>query len=259
MITQRRHTGGIRIVGSTNIQMDPGPGSIAYSNQLGLDPTKVESLLISHCHPDHDSDAEVYVEAMTSGGTRKRGTLIASRGVIRGNSVCEPRISAYHRNMVARLVEMTPGVAVDLGDVKVKAMAAKHEDPDALGFRVSLPSCELGYTSDTEYFDGICEEYRGVKLLVMCVLRPRGVPIKGHLCTDDAVKILKEVRPEVSVITGFGMRMIYANPAQEARYIEESSKVRTIAARDNMKLNLREMFTGGKQKESLGKYLNQNP
>jgi hypothetical protein len=53
--------------------------------------------------------------------------------------------------------------------------------------------------------------------------------------------------------------MIYANPAQEARYIEVSSKVRTLAARDNMKLNLKEMITGEERKEPLGKYLNQNP
>ncbi|MEM2942362.1 MAG: MBL fold metallo-hydrolase, partial [Candidatus Bathyarchaeia archaeon] len=69
MITQTRQTGGIRILGARNIQIDPGPGSIAYSNRLGLDPRKVDSLLISHCHPDHDNDAEVYVEAMTEGGT----------------------------------------------------------------------------------------------------------------------------------------------------------------------------------------------
>lgn len=254
MITQRRQTGGIRLIGSSNMQIDPGPGSIVYSNNLDLDPTKVESLLVSHCHPDHDSDAEIYIEAMTNGGTRRRGTLIAPTGVIRGNSVCEPRISAYHRNMVGRLVEVAPGATVDLGSVLVKAVAAKHEDPDALGFRMSLPSGDIGYTSDTEYFEGIEEQFMGVKVLVMCVLRPRGAPIKGHLCTNDAVKILGETKPDLCVITGFGMRMIYANPDREAQFIQESSGVKTIAARDNMRMRLGEDEKHQKQR-SLGTFL----
>ena len=255
MITQRRRTGGIRIVGAVNIQIDPGPGSIAYSNQLNLDPTKVDCLLISHCHPDHDNDSEIYIEAMTNGGTRKRGTFIAPRGVTQGNSVCESRISTYHRNMVKRLVEVSPGDIVELDGIRVRAVAAKHEDPDAVGFRLSLPSCEVGYTSDTEYFDGISEEYKGVRLLVMCVLRPRGANIKGHLCTNDAIKILEEIKPETCVITGFGMRMIYANPDNEARFIEESSKIKTVAARDNMKLDLGENKGQQRRDESLGRFL----
>jgi len=254
MITQKRQTGGIRLIGSSNIQIDPGPGSVVYSNKLNLDPTKVDSLLISHCHPDHDCDAEIYIEAMTNGGTRKRGSLVAPRGIIRGNSICEPRISAYHRRMVGRLFEVTPGAAVDLGSVKVKAVAAKHEDPDAVGFRISLPSGDLVYTSDTEYFEGIEGQFRGVKLLVMCVLRPRGVPIKGHLCTDDATKILSQTQPDLCVITGFGMRMIYANPDREAKFIQESSGVKTVAARDNMRMGLGKVETRQKQRP-LGTFL----
>ncbi|MBS7622591.1 MBL fold metallo-hydrolase [Candidatus Bathyarchaeota archaeon] len=240
MITQTRQTGGIRILGPHNIQIDPGPGSIVYSNKLGLDPRKVDSLLVSHCHPDHDNDAEVYVEAMTEGGTRRRGVLIAPEGVYQGNSVCEPRISSYHRSMLDRLVKAAPGTTVDLDSVQVKAVKARHEDPDAVGFRVKLPSGDVGYTSDTEYFDGIEEQFAGVDVLVMCVLRPRGAPVRGHLCTDDAVKILGEVKPSLCVMTGFGIRMIYANPDLEAQFIHEVSGVKTIAARDNMRLKLDE-------------------
>jgi phosphoribosyl 1,2-cyclic phosphodiesterase len=255
MITQRRRTGGIRVIGSANIQMDPGPGSIAYSNQLNLDPTKVDALLVSHCHPDHDSDAEIYIEAMTNGGTRKRGTLIAPRGVLLGNRVCEPRISSYHKHMIGRMVEASVGSTVDLDTVKVRATAAKHEDPDAVGFRLSLPSGEIGYTSDTEYFEGIEKEFKGVKLLVMCVLRPKGAAIKGHLCTDDAIKILNGVKPDFCVITGFGMKMIYSNPKNEARFIEESTRVKTVAATDNMRLNLGENGEPQKGQEFLGRFL----
>ncbi|MGQ9543487.1 MAG: MBL fold metallo-hydrolase [Candidatus Bathyarchaeia archaeon] len=238
MITQRRRTGGIRVLGPSNIQIDPGPGSIAYSNQLNLDPQKVECLLVSHCHPDHDNDAEVYIEAITQGGAKKRGVLIASKSVLNGNDACEPRISLYHKRMIGKVFGVSPGEMVSLGEVKVKAVRAKHEDPDTVGFRLTLPWGDIGYTSDTEYFDGLGEQFKSVRLLIMCVLRPKGAPIKGHLCTDDAVKILEVARPESSIITGFGMRMIYSNPDSEAKIIEAASNIRTIAAKDNMRLKL---------------------
>ena len=255
MITQKRRTGGIRLVGSSNIQIDPGPGSIAYSHQLNIDPSKVESLLISHCHPDHDNDAEIYIEAMTNGGTKKRGTLIAPKGVIEGNNICEARISNYHKKQLANVIKAEIGKRIILEKVKIETVNAKHQDPDAVGYKLALESIVLGYTSDTEYYSGLGNQFKGVDALLVCVLRPRGLPIKGHLCTDDVIKILDEAKPKFCILTGFGMRMIYANPDQEAKFIEQTSNIKTIAARDNMVLRLGE----GKvqdSKENLSRFLN---
>ncbi|WP_455278864.1 MBL fold metallo-hydrolase [[Eubacterium] cellulosolvens] len=240
MITQKRRTGGIRLIGSSNIQIDPGPGSIAYSHQLNIDPSKVDSLLISHCHPDHDNDAEIYIEAMTNGGTKKRGTLIAPKGVIEGNAVCDVRISNYHRNQLSKVIKAEIGKRIILENLEIEVVTAKHEDPDAVGYKLSLESIDLGYTSDTEYFSGLGSQFKGVDILLVCVLRPRGVPIKGHLCTDEVIKILDEAKPKLCVLTGFGIRMIYANPDREAKFVEQISKIKTIAARDNMMLKLGE-------------------
>ena len=240
MITQKRRTGGIRLVGSSNIQIDPGPGSIAYSHLLNIDPSKVESLLISHCHPDHDNDAEIYIEAMTDGGTKKRGTLIAPKGVIEGNDTCEVRISNYHKNQLAKVIKAEIGKEIKLENLKIETVNAKHQDPDAVGYKLSLKSIDLGYTSDTEYFSGLGSQFKGVDALIVCVLRPKGVPIKGHLCTDDVIKILDEAKPRLCILTGFGIRMIYANPDREAKFVEQTSNIKTIAARDNMILKLGE-------------------
>jgi phosphoribosyl 1,2-cyclic phosphodiesterase len=255
MITQKRRTGGIRLAGSSNIQIDPGPGSIAYSHQLNIDPSKVDALLISHCHPDHDNDAEIYIEAMTNGGTKKRGTLIAPKGVIEGNAICEARISNYHRNQLFRVIKAEIGKKVILENVKIEVVDAEHQDPDAVGYKLSLESIDLGYTSDTEYFSGLGTQFKGIDTLLVCVLRPRGVPIKGHLCTDDVIKILDEAKPKLCVMTGFGMRMIYANPDQEAKFVERISKIRTIAARDNMVLKFGEHKTQDNGK-GLTRFLN---
>jgi len=235
-ITQKRHTGGIRIIRPLNLQLDPGPGAIVYSNMLELDPSKVEVVAVSHCHPDHYSDAQVFVEAMSQGGTKKRGIFIGPKSVIRGTESFDPCLTKYHRKLINQLVEMQPGAEIQIRDAKISATRAHHSDPDSIGFRFSFETGEIGYTSDTEYRPDIPEQYSGVRLLILCVLRPHGSTWRGHLSTDDAIQIIQKTRPEMCVLTHFGMRMIAADPAREALRIEDETRVRTIAAEDNMRL-----------------------
>jgi len=110
-LTQRRRTGGIRLLSDTvNMHMDPGPGALIYSLEAGLDPQKVRAVLVSHSHPDHYTNAEILIEAMTRGMTRKRGLLAAPSSVLFGNDICGPAISEYHQKMPEEVVETKPKV-----------------------------------------------------------------------------------------------------------------------------------------------------
>ena len=73
-ITQKWRTAGIRILSEeVNIHLDPGPGALIHSLNMGLNPQKIRAILVSHSHPDHYTDAEVLIEAMTQGTTKRRG------------------------------------------------------------------------------------------------------------------------------------------------------------------------------------------
>ena len=221
------------------MHLDPGPGALVYSLGLGLDQTKLGAVLISHCHLDHYGDAEVMIEAMTRGGTKKGGVLIAPRSVLFGSGDYEASISNYHRGIVEEIHEAEVGKVYDVRGVKVSPTKALHGDPDTVGFRFQFSRIgDVGYTSDTAYFDGISDYYKGVSLLILCVLRPRGLPWKGHLSTDEAATIISEVRPKVAVLTHFGMRMVYAGPSKEANFIEEETGVKTFAAFDGMAMDV---------------------
>ncbi|MEM2103124.1 MAG: MBL fold metallo-hydrolase, partial [Candidatus Bathyarchaeia archaeon] len=111
-ITQKRRTAGIRIItedAKTNIHLDPGPGALIHSINAGLNPQKINAILISHSHPDHYTDAEVLIEAMTRGTTQKRGTLAAANSVLNGNPTCEASVSKYHQKMPQQTIAATPG------------------------------------------------------------------------------------------------------------------------------------------------------
>src|SRR3989304_5488687 len=116
-ITQKRRTGGIRLFyDKLNVHLDPGPGALVYSLEARLDPQKVNGILISHCHPDHYNDAEVFIEAMTRGMTKKRGVLAAASNVLNGNNQCEASISKYHKSMPAQVIDAKPGTTFNLSD-----------------------------------------------------------------------------------------------------------------------------------------------
>ena len=241
-ITQKRRTAGIRILSDkVNLHLDPGPGALVYSVAAGLNPQKVNALFVSHCHPDHYVDAEVFVEAMTRGMTKKRGLLAASRSVLFGNEVCESKISKYHQQMLEKIVEAKLGVSFEVEDLRVVVGGARHSDPDTVGFRFeSVDVGDIAYTSDTEYFEGVGKQYAGVRLLILCVMRPSGKPWKGHMTTEDAIKIVEEAKPEMVVTTHFGMQMIFKGPQNEAKVIEQATGVPTLAANDGMHLRVGE-------------------
>jgi len=240
-ITQRLRTGGIRLIaGKVNAHLDPGPGALVYSHEAGLDPRRLNLILVSHAHPDHYTDAEVMIEAMTSGSLKRRGTLICSRSVTIGNDICGPAISKYHRSNLDETVEIREGETHKLDGVEVAAMKAIHSDPETVGFKFTFPTGEtLGYTSDTEYFEGIAKECAGVDLLIICTLRPRDSRIKWHLSTDDTLRIVQDVRPKRAALTHFGVRMInVTEPKLEAKYVAQETGVPTIAAEYGMKLKV---------------------
>jgi len=258
-ITQRRHTGGIRILADKlNAHLDPGPGALIYSLNAGLSPQKISALLISHSHPDHYTDAEVLIEAMTHGTTKKRGILIAPHSVLFGNVEVEASISKYHQSMPSRVVEAKPNNTINIDEVRVVVTEARHSDPDTVGYRFETNEFgDFAYTSDTEYFEGIGKNYKNLRLLMLCVLRPSGNPWKGHMTTEDAIKIVEEAKPEMAVLTHFGMQMIFKGPDSEAKHVEEKTGVKTVAAKDEMQIKIAEeiIIEAGRRKQpSLNEY-----
>lgn len=226
---------------SFNVHVDPGPGALVYSLEAGLNPRRITGVLVSHCHPDHCNDAGVLVEAMTRGMTRKRGVLAAAHSVLVGNQNCDPCLSKYHQTMPELVVDAKPGVSFNIDGAKIIAAEAKHSDPSAVGFRFEIVDVgDIAYTSDTEYYEGVGRPYKNVRLLLLCAMRPAGSPWKGHMTSEDAVKIVDEVNPEMAVLTHFGMKMIFKGPAGEAKFIQQKTGVPTIAAKDGMRLSIGE-------------------
>ncbi len=243
---QTRATGGIYIEDQRNLHIDPGPGALVRMRSVGLDPLRTHAILISHCHPDHYMDAEILIEAMTEGGFRKQGALFASRSVIEGDGDFGPAISQYHLGKPKTVKVMQPFSKATLKPMEISATPSAHSDTSGVGYRIQTAEGMISYVADTQLVEQVIKAHRKCRLLIACVTRPLGQRIPHHLSTEDAGYLVEKTRPEMAVITHFGMRVIQENPETQAKWIEELSGVRTVAARDFMtiEMNKDEMTVG---------------
>ncbi|HUN29457.1 MAG TPA: MBL fold metallo-hydrolase, partial [Alphaproteobacteria bacterium] len=84
---QFRASGGMWLVlGETQIHIDPGPGALvrALSHVPPCNPRELSAIALSHKHLDHAADSTAMIEAMTSGGFRRRGILLAPKDALEG-------------------------------------------------------------------------------------------------------------------------------------------------------------------------------
>ena len=237
-ICQRGGTGGIYLEGSQKLHVDPGPGALVAMRDFGIDPTGTDGVLISHAHPDHYSDAEVLIEAMTRGGTVSKGVLIASDSVLLGYDQYEPVLSSYHRSLPLTAKAVRPGDRCAIGNTAVQATSADHSDPTTVGFKMDTEEGVISYVSDTAFIPQLAVEHDGARVLILAVMRPLGARIPYHLSTEDAAKIVASIQPELTIITHFGMRMWEEGPERQADWIVRESGARTIAAHYGMRVRL---------------------
>lgn len=221
-----------------NLHIDPGPSAAHQMHKMRLDPAKTDAILVSHCHPDHYTDAEVMIEGMSRGGLKKRGSLVASRSVLEGQQLHGPAISNYHRSLLGRIEMAEAGGSVEVDGMRIGFTSTKHSDPTGVGFRLETEHGLVSYVSDTELDERVQREQEGSRVLILPLTRPWGARIPNHLCTEDALEFVKAVRPEIAILTHFGAKIIHAGAGKQASIIEKGSGVRTVAAEDLMSVQL---------------------
>src|SRR6266571_8173428 len=234
-IYQARSTAGCLLEAEgLRAHIDPGPGALLRSRDEGQDPTSTRAVLVSHAHPDHYSEAEVVVEAMTKGGTVKRGTVVGSKSTVDGSASHDAVFSRYHKERPEELFSVAPGDNFKLGPVSVRATPSKHSDDTTVGFRITTEEGVIGYLADTALADEVVAAHRGSRVLVLPATRPRRSRIDFHLCSEDIASLLKALKPEVALLNHLGLKMVRSGPEKEAAWIEKETGVRTVAAEDGM-------------------------
>ncbi len=249
--TQHRATGGI-LYKFRGIQahIDPGPGAIVRINQFGEDPTKTELFIVTHVHIDHFNDLSAIIEASRerlhdkSNRYYKKGTLITTNDVL-------PFVSNYHLNMLEKVVKFDRGKNFDYKGVQITGTKVMHTDKvEGFGLKFKLKNYSIGFTSDTSVFEGFSEQFSGVDILILNLLRPDSVTCKRHLSTDQVIPYLNKITPPLKslIITHFGSFMDGHRsgdnrvPGQVTKLKKLTSIKHVLAAEDGLKIKINNLI-----------------
>lgn len=237
---QLRASGGMRMTfGSTQIHVDPGPGALVrtLSHVPPCNPRELDAIALSHKHLDHSGDVNALIEAMTSGGFRRRGALLAPPDAIDDEHVVLP----YARRFVERIEELAPSAGpYRVGEVDIFTSRRHAHAVQTYGLHFVHAGLRVAYLPCGRYFDGLSADYAAhhPDVLIVNVLRFADQMNVDHLTWQDARRVVAEVRPKVAVFQHFGTKMLEADPPRLAERLEDELGLRAIAAYDGFTLDV---------------------
>ena len=237
---QFRASGGMWLrFGQTQIHVDPGPGALvrALSHVPPCNPRELAAIALSHKHLDHAGDATAMIEAMTSGGFRKRGALLAPADAIEEEST----ILSYAQRFVERVQVLEPrGGPYAIDDVELWTSIAHVHAVQTYGMHFRYRDLRVSYLPCGRYFDGLAEDYAAHEpdVLIVNVLRFQDSMSVDHLTWEDARRVVEAVNPRVAIFQHFGTKLLEADPGKLAQQLEDDLGIRAIAAYDELRVDL---------------------
>ncbi|MBA7613954.1 hypothetical protein ES703_21213 [subsurface metagenome] len=153
--------------------------------------------------------------------------------------------------MLEQIVKFKAGDKLNYKGVEIVGTKAVHSPVnEGFGIKFNLKEYSLAYTSDTMVFDDFPNQFSGVNILILNLLRPDSITCKRHLCTDEVIPYLNKIDPPLDslIITHFGSYMdgprskMNFVPSQVNKLQEQTNIKKIIAAEDGLKLKIDELI-----------------
>lgn len=244
--------------GGHALLVDAGSGTLHGLPRAGLDWRAVETIVVSHFHPDHVTDLPALLAAYRFVGSEEPLTLVGPVGIrdfmdrlvdLYGPWIWEP-------SRPVDVVEIEPGDAwwSDDGAVGIEATPTPHTDesvayritcrPDAWGpdgpdgggpDTDTAPSARIGYTGDTGPSVELHDFLRGCDVLVAECALSDPPEIDTHLSPRSVVELALATRPELLLVSH-----VYPpqTPGEAVEEVVRRYRGRVEPARDGLRVRI---------------------
>lgn len=198
--------------GTEPLLVDCGATALIALKRLGIDPSAIGWIVLSHLHGDHFAGLPWLI---LDGQFAKRTQTLSIAGppgteerVNRTFEALYPGATTAERPFETRFVEFEGRVPLDFGPARVTAYPVRHT-PDTAphGLRVEYAGKVIAYSGDTEWADTLPELARGADLFV-CECNFFDTKAPGHLDYETLIEHRSELECERIVITHMSEEML---------------------------------------------------
>jgi ribonuclease BN (tRNA processing enzyme) len=153
------------------VLLDCGATSLSALKRIGLDPTEIGAVFVSHLHGDHFGGLPFLILDGQFGGRRAPLIVAGPPGIAdrlrQAMEVMFPGSAAVHRRFDVDVVELTPGVTATVAGIGVTGWEVNHPSgAPPLALRLSIGGKVIAYTGDTAWTDGLVTVSAGADLLI---------------------------------------------------------------------------------------------
>lgn len=221
--------------GDNQFHIDPGAEALAAAHKADINPRANTAVLTTRNNIHHAAGLNSVIDGMTYGGFDRKGVLIAQKEVVNGKENNEPFLHSEARNHVERYIILQDGQRVGINEVEVKAL--KTSFADSIGLKFFMPTFTMVYSGDTKYSVDVAEQYKDASILILNVPYLEKKDSNKGLCLEDAITIVKKVKPKLVVINHLGIDFVSNDPVYQVRRLQRETGVQVIAAKDGLVIN----------------------
>lgn len=215
--------------------IDCGATTMIGMNGLGLDPSRVGTIFISHLHGDHFAGL-VWFVLHAEHVARRNVPLdvvgppgIAARYAMAADALF-PSSSGRTLRFRLRFHEITADAALEVGGIRVAATLVSHPSgAPSHALRIEVEGRTIGFSGDTEWVDALVEVASGADLYISeCY--GFDAPTPYHMCWKGLEQKLGQLTARRIMLTHMSTGML-----QQSAQIENE---RVIVAQDGMQIEL---------------------
>jgi len=219
------------------ILIDCGSGSLLQLEKAGKSYKSIDTVFITHTHPDHISDLIPLVQALffTPGfKRRKKLLLVGPKG-----------LKSFYRGWVPSLMKLPDTFPIEIIEIEEKiyfkgfsvfSTRTLHSE-NSIAYRFEAGGKSLVITGDCDYDQDLISFSHKTNLLITDCSFPDSLKTRGHLTPHEAGLIAKKAQVQKLILSH-----IYPTPYPDEDRVTECMNVydgKIILASDLMEIEIR--------------------